>query len=172
MFAVSVDCTISLLFIEHSTGTVLPRDRPIMVRLIMQVSLSHLFVLPCLALCQAAADGVTWETGKCGQQCLFSDLLSPKWQVKSPTGKVNAIYWVSVSAWKAVSTQTHWYVWKGREVDTGICRSCYVLSENMKLWNGTLEMSHKDSMEHSSRAGGLDAGVMCHEQLTKHSTQP
>lgn len=69
----------------------LPQDRPIMVRLIMQVSLSHLFVLSCLALCQATADEVNRETSKRGQPCHFLDLLSPKWRVKSPTGEVNAI---------------------------------------------------------------------------------
>lgn len=58
----------------------------------MQVSLSHLFVSSCLALCQATADEVNRETSKCGQPCHFLDLLSPKWQVKSPTGEVNAIH--------------------------------------------------------------------------------
>lgn len=58
----------------------------------MQVSLSHLFALSCLALCQATADEVSRETSKRGQLRQFLDLLSPKWQVKSPTGEVSAIH--------------------------------------------------------------------------------
>lgn len=102
----------------------------------MQVSLSHLFVSSCLALCQATADEVNRETGKRGQPFHFLDLLSPKWQVKSPTGEVNAIHLrVVVSAQGShFSSDMLVHVKKrSREVNRGIHRSSYVLSKNMRL---------------------------------------